>query len=248
MKRSNFIFLFLLVIFFSCKKVENRSCYKGRGEEVSKEISIEGIERLKLGSNIRFVLIQDSSNRVIIKTGKNLINFIKLTKENDHLEIQNENDCEFLRYGKNDVLVELHISSVRQINFEGSEPLTNEGVLSWGLLSLTASDNATEIDLHLQMDSLYFTNPHAWPILKLTGQSKFCQINIEGDAKVNLRYFNVSQLFTYVSESSQYGEINLENTLKFVGQLRGNGDVGYWNEPTEMHTNYYGKGQFVKLQ
>ena len=247
MKIKSYLILILSLISFSCKKPEDRQCYKGRGEDISTEMSIEGIESATLGRNIKFVLIQDSTEKVVVKTGKNLINFLKISFVNKHLEISNNNKCNYLRYNKNEVLVELHIKSIRRIYYKGSEPLTNVDTLSWGSFSLISNDNAAIIDLNVQMDSLYFSNPYAWPIVNLKGICNFCQINIEGDAKMNLRNLKVCNTFNYESESSQFGEINLQNTLKFVGQLRGNGDVGYRNDPIEIFTSNYGKGIFRKL-
>ncbi len=245
MVKISFLFI-LLSLLFSCKKAEDRTCWKGRGKETTKEFSMEGIESLKLGRNIRFVLIQDSTNKVVIKTGDKLINFIRFSTLNKELEIQNENDCHFLRYGNNDVVVELHFTTIRKIYFEGSEPLSNEGQLSLGYLYLIANDNAAEIKLNLNVDSLYLSNPYAWPIVQLSGNSKYCQINIDGDAKINLRNFTVENEFKYASESSQLGEINIQNAFKFIGQLRGNGDVNYYGESVEFYKSEIGKGRFIK--
>jgi hypothetical protein len=245
--KTGIVYLIGCILFlFSCQKSADRPCFKGRGEEVVKEFSISGVSRVTLGRNIRFIIIQDSTQKAVVKTGSNLVNFVRLSKENDHLEIQNDNGCNFLRYGKNEVIVELHITSLRHIYFEGSEPLTNEGTLSWSLLYLVANDNAANIELKLNIDSLYFTNPHAWPVVNFTGESNFCQVNIQGDAKINMKNFIVKKSFSYASESSQDGEINLLTTEKFIGQLRGNGNVGYWNDAVEMYTNHYGKGTFIK--
>jgi len=238
--------IFTLFCLLSCKKNEDRACWKLRGKDAIKEYSLGDIESFRLGRNIRFVLIQDSTNKVVIKTGENLINFIQVSQENGELVIQNENTCNFLRYGKNDVLVELHFSSLRRIYFEGSEPLTNIGQLSMEFLYLTSNDNASEINLNLSVDSLYLHNPHAWPIIHLSGSSKFCQVNIQGDAHVNLKTFSVLNEFQFASESSQIGRINLHNTFKFIGQLRGNGDVFYSGQPTEMYKMEYGKGRFIE--
>lgn len=245
MVKISFLFI-LLSLLISCKKAEDRTCWKGRGKETTKEFSMEGIESLKLGRNIRFVLIQDSTNKVVIKTGEKLINFIQLATRNKELEIQNENDCHFLRYGNNEVLVELHFTTIRKIYFEGSEPLINEGQLSLGFLYLIANDNAAEINLNLNVDSLFVNNPHAWPIVQLSGSSKYCQINIEGDAKVNLRNLTVENEFKFASESSQLGEINVQNAFKFIGQLRGNGDVHYYGESVEFYKSEIGYGRFIK--
>ncbi|MFM7466589.1 MAG: GIN domain-containing protein, partial [Crocinitomicaceae bacterium] len=122
----------------------------------------------------------------------------------------------------------------------------NEGQLSLGSLDLIANDNAAEINLNLIVESLNVYNPHAWPILQLSGSSKYCQINIEGDAKINLRNFTVENEFKFASESSQLGEINIQNANKFIGQLKGNGDVHYYGESVEFYKSEIGKGRFIK--
>ena len=63
---------------------------------------------------------------------------------------------------------------------------------------------------------------------------------------VKVLNFTVENEFKYASESSQLGEINIQNAFKFIGQLRGNGDVNYYGESVEFYKSEIGKGRFIK--
>jgi len=74
MKSSRIIVaLFIFLSFLSCKKVENRSCIKSLGVEEVKDLDLPFFNKLQLYEKIKFVLVEDSINKVILSGGKNLL-------------------------------------------------------------------------------------------------------------------------------------------------------------------------------
>ena len=64
-------FVLAMVLFFSCKKSNQRKCFKKEGELIFKEINLPSFEHLLLKENIEFVLIQDTIEKIIIEGGEN---------------------------------------------------------------------------------------------------------------------------------------------------------------------------------
>ena len=69
--------LLLIFHFSACKKSEDRKCFKGIGDETIKTISLPTFDKLLLKEHIEYILIQDSTNQMIIRGGENLVNYIE---------------------------------------------------------------------------------------------------------------------------------------------------------------------------
>lgn len=247
MSRISLICMCFYLIFVSCEKQESRSCWKNRGEEVSKLVSIDAFHKMRLGRGIKFVLIQDSLNFVKIQTGRNLIDFINVEIRDHELSIENLNRCDFLRYGRNEVVAEIHFESVRNIYFEGSEPLTSQDTIRLDYLGLIVNESSSEINLMLSVDSMKIINPYAWPRIFLSGNCIDLGCEIDGDMQMNLHEFKVSNEFKLATSSSQFSQICLNGTHKFIGQISGTGDVGYVGMATQMITQQLSSGNFIPM-
>lgn len=240
-------FILILWMFSACKKAEDRTCIKSRGEEVEQLYTLNQIEKLRLGRGIHFTLQQDTINQLKIKTGRNLINFIDIIEKNNELHITNSNTCNFLRYGKNNVNVEIHFTDLRNIYFEGSEKLRSNGSIQLQYLGIIVEESSSEIELDVVLDTLRFLCPYAWPQVKLHGSSNVSSIEIDGDAQLDFTNFQVNDEFNLAYTSSQYSIINLDSTNTFKGQIFGNGHVGHYGIPNNFFVQYYNSGRFLPL-
>ncbi len=63
----------LLIFVSSCKKSENRTCWKTAGKMADTVIYVNDFSKLTLNENMSFELVQDSLNKIEIIGGKNLI-------------------------------------------------------------------------------------------------------------------------------------------------------------------------------
>ena len=91
-----------MIVISSCKKAEDRSCWKSAGKSSDTIIYVNNFSKLSLNENMSFELIQDSINSIHISGGKNLISQIQVQQNSDgSIDINNLNKCNFLRY-KND--------------------------------------------------------------------------------------------------------------------------------------------------
>ena len=110
---SRLFFFFLVPIFFiSCKKEEDRSCFKTTGSIIDKIIPLGSFSKIHLGPYIQYELIQDTMNFIEISAGENIINFISSDIEDGKLLIENNNKCRFLRYKKEKVIAKIHFINI----------------------------------------------------------------------------------------------------------------------------------------
>jgi len=150
------LYISILLMLVSCKKPENRSCWKSKGKLVTEQRSYAEFNRLELYDGIDYVFIQDSLNYISITTGENLINFIESEVVDQTLVIRDENKCDFLRDFPVKVIVEIHYTKIVEVYNESYG--TIEGVISLPdeYFQWDNWEGATRISLELDLDTAEF--------------------------------------------------------------------------------------------
>lgn len=246
------ILLFLLpgIFFatFSCKKAEDRRCFKTVGEEIVKTVKLPSFDKLILREHIEYVLIQDSTDKLVIKGGKNLVNFVEWqVHEDKFLELKNRNKCGFLRNLKHKVLVEIHCTDVSNIHFEGTEPFTNVGTLKTPFFVLLVRDGAGSVKLNLDTYAAQADISHGWGDYTLTGTTFIARIAARSNGYCDATGLNILDSVYMSNESSGIVKLRV-NGIPFLGEIKGNGDTWYYGTPSliDVKLPEFGKGKLVK--
>ncbi len=237
---------FLLIFQFSaCKKAENRKCFKGIGPETTKTIDLPTFDKLLLKEHIQYVLIQDSTNQLVIRGGKNLVNFIEFSLDDENrLKIFNANKCNSFRKLSNVIIAEIHYTTIGDIHFEGTESLTNVGSLEGAYLSLLIRDGAGSVNLKLNTNETYADISHGWGDYTFSGTTKYAEIRARSNGYCNVYDLNVQDsIFT---SSSTAGTIKLKaNGIPLRGEILTNGKIIYRGTPSLIDVKITGTGSLV---
>jgi len=244
MKWLNVLLICLLI--FGCKKPEARSCFKKSGEYSEKKIAFGSFNQLNLKEHVEYKLIQDSLNCVLIKGGKNLLDFIEVIGEQGVLSIKNRNRCNYLRHYEVP-MVEIHYTKLINILFEGTERLYNEDTLITDYLTLTLRDGAGRIDLNVKALDINAINTHGWGGLTLRGHTETLRANLMGDGIFNFKGLSIQTEAKLITSSSVDQQISV-NAIPFSVELNGVGNVLYYGMPTVLNQSIYGKGKLIHIQ
>ena len=241
--------IFIGIILFSmvsCTKPDNRRCFKSAGDETEKVIELEGFDKLYLREKIRYVLVQDTIEKIVLKGGENLLNFIEYSIVDGKLEISNENTCAFLRSFKKVVTAEIHFKELINIHFEGTEPLTNEGTLQFNWLTFLIRDGAGSVDLKMNAEAIHATISHGWGDFTFSGQVSFASFNINSNGFCNTYGLQVLDSITVISKTQGTVKVNAANA-QFKAEINGDGDIWYIGNPNGAPIfNRYGNGELIK--
>lgn len=218
--------LFFVVVLISCKKAEFRSCVKSAGPDAERVVDLEHFDQLFLREKIKYVLVQDTVEKVVIKGGKNLLNFIDCKVTDALLEISNENKCAFLRSIKHKVTVEIHFKELINIRYEGTETLTNKGQLNVGWLTFLVRDGAGPVNLNLKAQAIYAGVSHGWGDFTFTGEVGHLNLNIRSNGYCDTYGMIVHDSLTVISNTPGIVKVNADNTY-LKAELSGSGDVWY---------------------
>lgn len=243
--KKYFYLTFLLLLILSCKKPEDRTCFKSVGEYTEKEIKMDVFDKLKLYEYMKFVLIQDSTDKVVLKGGKNLLNHINLKLADNRIEIKNENKCRFLRDYSKKVIVEIHFTTLSNLEIIGSETLTNSGTLNLDLFSLTISDGAGSVILNNIKSNVFETFLTGGNgDFTLSGKANFAHFIVKGNGYCNTTDFTAKDSLDVITNSSASIKVNANNT-KFRTEIIRNGDLYYIGSPLSIKNKEYSTGKLI---
>ena len=241
-----FFFFGIAILFGSCKKPSDRSCYKMTGDIINKIIPLGSFTKIDLGPYIQYELIQDTINFIEINAGENLINFISSDIEGEKLTLKNNNKCRFLRYKKEKVTAKIHFTTLNSIFYHGSEPLISKDTLDFSATTLTLDANETSgsINLKLKAKTIYLNNSNGTPDIELSGSCDFFSIDISANGTFSVKNLFVKDAIYLQYSSSLYSELQSSN-CKLKAELSGIGNVGYFGIPSGILTNYYNSGRLI---
>ena len=237
---------FLLIFQFSaCKKAENRKCFKRIGSETTKVLDLPTFDKLLLKEHIQYILVQDSTNQLVIRGGENLVNFIEYSLDDENrLMIHNTNKCNFFRKLSNVIVVEIHYTTINDIHFEGTESLTNMGALEGFYLSLLIRDGAGSVNLNLKTVQAYADISHGWGDYTFTGTTNYASIKARSNGYCNV--FDLQVQDSIFTSSSTAGTIKLNaNGIPLRGEILTNGKVVYRGTPSLIEVDISGTGSLV---
>ena len=244
MKWLNLLVLIALVI--SCKKPEQRACFKKSGELSSRIYEFGSFNQLHLKEHLTYKLVQDSTNKVLVRGGSNLLNFVEVMGENGILTIENKNRCNYLRSYEIPE-VEIHYTKLINILFEGTERLYNEDTLITDYLTITLRDGAGHMELNVKAIDVNAINTHGWGRLTLKGETQSLRANLMGDGKFDFSQVTAINQIKLITSSSVDQRVNAAGIPLHV-ELNGVGNVYYYGLPSVINTVQYGKGKLIKVQ
>ena len=238
------LFTLMGLVLFACKKPEDRRCAKTAGEDSELVHFVGSFDKLDLGPNIKVILVQDSEEKVIVRGGKNLINFIQLDVTDGKLTIVNDNKCNFLRSYKHVVEVEIHLINVINVLFKGTKELSCSNQLNLPYLTFVIEEGAGKCNLNLKCNSLYLGSGFGWGNYEVVGETNFLQVNFSDNGFGDLYGLRVNNSATVISSSSERMKINLDGAVAKV-ETSSYGDIWYLGTPTSLEYNQYGEGELI---
>ncbi|WP_343636573.1 DUF2807 domain-containing protein [Fluviicola sp.] len=240
--RNNWIVLIVTsLLVFSCKKPENRTCFKLLGSETTKEIQLASFNQLDLREHVEYVLIQDSLDKVVLKGGKNLLNLIEVKSEGGILTIENKNRCGFLRNAKKVVVAEIHFTHLINIRFIGTEPLTNVGTINTDYFTFYSRDGAGDVILDINAIQIDAEANHGWCNFTFTGTAQKARICAKSNSYCDVSGLTVSDSIYVASETVGDIKINADN-LVIHGYITESGNILYKGTPLGQDVLINGTG------
>lgn len=246
--KYNIVIALVSLAFFSCKKAEERNCFKTAGEETSLIINLENsFDSLELYGNIIYNLIPDTLNKVVLEGGENLLPHIDVDYISPkRYKVSNENKCNFLRSYKKKVTANIHFKELGFIYFEGSENLTTLDTLKSSEFRMKIRDGAGSVNLLVENGYTSVVVTHGFGDFTIAGSSLITFLQCRTNSFCDARNLKTQNYIRAMSETQGEMKINADNT-KLEAVINRGGNILYQGEPTDIELEKEGEGNLINI-
>lgn len=250
MKKHLRIFAFLSLLFLAgCDSEDAPDCFKTSGTIVEKQVEVEAFHEIIVYDRINLFIEQGAEQKVLISSGKNLIEAVSVEVNDGRLILKNEDKCNLFRdYNTTNVYVtvpnltwlqnagntiiesvgELHFPEIwlRSLNQEETKGIYTNGDFKLNLVSQTIRITGDDF-------SNFF----------LSGSTDNLNIFIAaGDGRVEAQDLVAKQV-DFMHRGTNKLFVNPQEVLK--GELRSTGDVISVNRPPVVQVETYYTGKLI---
>jgi len=191
MKNIHLLFWLLILVFFSCKK-ENNKCQIKAGNITTKTEVLSAFDGIKVGQDFQIYLTQDSTipEQIIMEYGENILPFIETKISNGILEIKDNTNCDWLRKYNQPPKITINTHQLKSVYLMANATLECLDTLFW---------HDTNIEFYVKNES---TGQSNWKV----NMNRFT-INAYGLGEINVE----GKINIFVPVSYGAGKINAQN-------------------------------------
>lgn len=243
------IFLLIVIAFSGCDSENAIDCFQKAGKSTTKVYDLPAFDEIMTYSRVKLYITDGPTQKVMVKTGENLLDEIKFAVKDNRLEIKNENGCNLVRDYE---LTEVYVTSPNLTYLKNGSQFVIESTdtLHYPNLELVSNDNGQEDEYHtdgdfkLQLDcnKLKINNSNLSNYF-LSGKTRNFNINIfNGDCRIeaqNLKAQNI-QIFDRGTQ-----DVILNPRQSITGKIVSTGDVILVNRPSIVDVEVLYKGDLI---
>lgn len=240
-------YILVLICFTACDSEDAGNCFQTAGNSIQEEVPMESFNRILINERIELIIKEGPTQKVVIETGKNLLNDIKLEVVDNQLIATNNNTCNFVRdYG----LTTIHVTSpnITEIRNSSELSVTSDGLLTFPTLRLLSEDYLSDYlnigDFNISVDNLTTSIvSNGISNFYLNGNTANLAVNFAaGDSRFegeNLTAKNIR----LIHKSSN--DILVNPQEKITGNIYSLGNVIAFNKPATVEVTEHYKGKLI---
>lgn len=217
-------------------------CFKNTGTIIMEERRVGDFDSIDVRDYVNIILTQDSTNKVVVEAGQNIISGITTEVVSNQLNIDNTLKCNWLRSYSKPINVYISVKNLQKIYYLGTGNVTSTNTLKSPKLKLDISGGCGTFDLDLDAHEGDFTMQLGTATIKLHGTCSNCSIY-----QADYGTFQCSDLRTTFNQTTNKGSndcyINVSNYLYVViGSI---GNIYFTGNPDSVKTKINGAGQLI---
>jgi hypothetical protein len=233
----------LMLISVSCKKENRGDCFKSAGSIIEEERLFANIDTVVIEKYIDVYFVQDTLDKVIIKSGKNLLPLIKTEQIANVLYISNNNTCDWVRSYKTPYEAYVHVKSIKGITANGTGKISSVNQIKGDYIRLS-NTAMSEFNLNLDYKDV-IVYVFGFGNLTLSGKAIMIDAFLGGSCNINFR--DIPCAFGYISTSST-GDTYIDASKEVGANIRGRGNVYYKANPDTAYVIRTNKGEMIPYE
>ncbi len=233
-----------LVFLLSCKKEENRTCFKSTGDHVTVDFPLDSFLEMYLWQNLSYHLVPDTANFVRVTGGENLVRHLGYYYAGNTLHLANENKCNFLRSYDTKIHVEIHYKQLQRIEYIGSDSLTNQLPVSGEYFNLFVNKGSGSVRLNINTTYSNASVVEGVGDYTFTGTVGYAHFQVHDNGYADVSGLKVTGALEITSSSQGIIQCNADN-IPLKVTIEGPGDVWCYGTPSELEVIKSGDGNLV---
>jgi len=250
MMRRALILFGILMMFLGCDSENAWDCFQESGEIIQEEFHVDGFKKIIIWNRVKLYISEGPVQQVVIETGSNLLNEIRVRVEDSILKVSDRNSCNYVReYG----LTKVYVTSPNIEEIRNSSGLAVEsiGTISFNELELISIDPDRLGEFHnvgdFIMDDLDVNvlrvNANGLSRFYLSGKAFNAHFGVaDGDVRIESGELEVQNMF--ISHRST-NKMIVYPIVSIRGQIRGLGDVVAKNHPPIVEVEELFTGRLI---
>ncbi|MFH1296651.1 MAG: head GIN domain-containing protein [Bacteroidota bacterium] len=245
MKNKNICWLiplaFTLLTAIGCGKT-GVDCLTNSGEIILQERELHAFDSIEVHDYVNLFLSQDSSYKVSVEAGKNVIAGIETTVENRQLVVRNTNTCNWVRNYTKPINVYISAPNLWKINYNSSGNITSLNTMKTDSLKLEVWGGCGRIDLDLDLYQGFFYLQLGTADIHLSGNCGVVSMSTGDFGLLDAR--NLRSGFVFVSNKSS-NDCYVQVFQELNATIQSIGNIYYTGDPKEIHTIINGSGSVI---
>lgn len=240
----------VMIIFFGCDSENAWDCFQDSGNIIHQEYDLDEFKEIIVWNRVKLYISQGPIQSVVVETGDNLLNEIRVRVEDSILKVSDRNSCNFVRdYG----ITKVYVTSPNIERIRNSSGLAVEsiGTIAYHDIELISSDPILEGEFHKDGD--FIMNDLNVNILRVSanGLSNFFLNGkafnahlgaADGDVRIEAGNLEIQHIYLYHRSTNKM----IVNPIQSIrGKILGLGDVIAKNHPPIVEVEEIFKGRLI---
>lgn len=249
---KNLFYIAILFLIFGCDSENAPDCFQSAGEMIEEVYDVEDFNKIIVWDRVKLVLVEGPEKRVMVRSGENLFNEIRVRVEDSILKVSDRNSCNFVRDMDEGTTVFV-TAPVDTLEIRNSSGLTveNIGRILNTKLVLISEDREEEDEFHIDGDfnltninsESLFVEANGLSTFRLSGDSNFCFFRLyDGDARVEADELIVKNVLFFHRSTNK---IICYPTESIGGTIVSVGDVIAKNRPPTVNVEELYTGRLI---
>lgn len=243
------IFLFFILLFSGCSPENIGDCFQSEGISITVEEVVPHFNKILNFENVKLYITKGIEQKVVVKTGENLLENVQVSVEENTLILKNETTCNLLRDYK---LVKVYVTSpnLTEIRNASQWIIESTNTLAYPNLTLLTEDFNHENEYHtdggfdLQLDCAQLKiSSNGFSLYSLSGKVDHMFAGFyASNGRLEASELIVEDLEFFHRSSNQL-IVNPQHSLK--GEIRSTGDVISLNRPPIVEVEEFYTGRLI---
>lgn len=237
-----------LLFVFACNSEDANDCFQTSGPIIQEEIVVNDFDRVLVERGIELIITEADEYRVMVETGENLINDVKVEVIGNRLVLTDNNNCNYVR-DYDITKIYINAPNLTEIRNASQYEVSSNGLLTFPNLNLISEDFNESVDFTVGDFRLHINNQN----LNIVSNN-ISSFYVNGTTEnLSVSFFSGSGRFEGENLIAQDVEVSHRGSNDMIvnpqqsltGLIRGTGDVISVNQPPLVDVEEIYSGELI---